>query len=348
MSISTLSLISAQRTTILRTQEQLAKAETEVTTGRYADVGATLGATTGQSVTLRVELSSVENQLTSNTLIGLRLDSMQDVLSGLQTTADDMASVLITGQADQVDISTLVTQAQASLEQLFGALNTTSNGQYLFAGTNGSEQPIKYSDLEDYEGSAASSAFSDAITNYKLTNPDFDLSTATAEEMQDFLDTAVSTLFSDDSSWSDLWSNANSETVTNKITSSESIDVSANANLDVFRNLVQGYAMLSELGSMDLSDEARATLITEASSLVNSGVSGLTELQADIGLRQERLEAANGRLESKQTVIEASISNLEDVDVYEASTRVTMLTTQLEAAYSLTAKLQDLSLLNYL
>ncbi|SJZ82102.1 flagellar hook-associated family protein [Consotaella salsifontis] len=358
MSISTLSLITAQRTTILRSQEQIRDAEKEVSTGRHADVGASLGATTGQAVTLRVELSSVDSQRTSNNLIGVRLDSMQDVLSGLQKSAQSFNSALVTGQTASVDISTLVTQANAGLEQLFGALNTATNGQYLFAGTNTSEQPSVYNNLQDYEGSPAQEALLQSVQDYK-NNVDstFSLATATQTQMEDFLNSSFASLFdydpdnpsdADASTWKSLWSNSNSDPVLNKITSSESIDVSANANLGAFRDLLQGYAMMAGLGTQNLSEGARNALVSKASSLTSGAVSGLIGLQGDIGLRQERLEAANDRLDSKKAVVKASISSLEDVDVYEASTRVTMLTTQLEAAYSLTSKLQGLSLLNYL
>jgi len=48
------------------------------------------------------------------------------------------------------------------------------------------------------------------------------------------------------------------------------------------------------------------------------------------------------------SILTTQISNLEDVNPYEASTQVTNLQTQIETAYSLTAQLQKLSLVNYL
>jgi flagellar hook-associated protein 3 FlgL len=47
-------------------------------------------------------------------------------------------------------------------------------------------------------------------------------------------------------------------------------------------------------------------------------------------------------------IINSQIDNLEQVDPFEAATRVTTLMTQLETAYSLTARVQRLTILNYL
>ena len=47
-------------------------------------------------------------------------------------------------------------------------------------------------------------------------------------------------------------------------------------------------------------------------------------------------------------VIAKHISALESVDPYEASTRVTTLLTQIETSYAMTARIQQLSLLDYL
>ncbi|WP_368735617.1 flagellin [Escherichia coli] len=47
-------------------------------------------------------------------------------------------------------------------------------------------------------------------------------------------------------------------------------------------------------------------------------------------------------------MLNSSVLDLEAVDPYEAANRVHALSTQIEASYALTVKLQSLSLLNYL
>ncbi|MCW4113715.1 flagellar hook-associated family protein [Aurantimonas sp. MSK8Z-1] len=337
MSISSLSLISAQRSTILRAQEQLRKAEVEVSSGRYADVGTTLGATTGHSVTLYAESTSIKAQLTSNTLVTQRLSSMQDVLGTLSSSAQDLVNALIQAGGDKTTADTIATQAKAALEQMSGALNTTVNGIALFSGTNTDTSPI---DTSAAAKTALADNATDALDTWRANKLDAD---PTNDDFQAILAANFDTV------WRGNVSSANDATVENRITPSETITVSSSANSDGFQRLARAYSMLSTLATdTTLSTDERSTLYKTAINELNAGQQAVTSLQTDIGLRQDRVDSANTRLQSKQTVIKASISSLEDVDPYEASTRVTMLTTQLEAAYSMTSQLKDLSLLNYL
>ncbi len=58
--------------------------------------------------------------------------------------------------------------------------------------------------------------------------------------------------------------------------------------------------------------------------------------------------SANNQMSVQMNILTTQISNLESVDPYQASTQVTGLQTQIETAYSLTAQLQKLSLVNYI
>jgi flagellar hook-associated protein 3 FlgL len=53
-------------------------------------------------------------------------------------------------------------------------------------------------------------------------------------------------------------------------------------------------------------------------------------------------------MEAQISILTTQINNLEVVDPFDASLRVTTLATQLETAYALTARLQNLRLVNYL
>ena len=47
-------------------------------------------------------------------------------------------------------------------------------------------------------------------------------------------------------------------------------------------------------------------------------------------------------------VLEKHIGGLEGIDPYEASTRISNLLTQIETSYALTARIQQLSLIDYI
>ena len=57
---------------------------------------------------------------------------------------------------------------------------------------------------------------------------------------------------------------------------------------------------------------------------------------------------ANTNMSAQMTILQTQIGNLDSVNLYQTSTLVSSLTTQIQTAYSLTAALQKLSLVNYL
>jgi flagellin-like hook-associated protein FlgL len=97
-----------------------------------------------------------------------------------------------------------------------------------------------------------------------------------------------------------------------------------------------------------LNDAARQTLYTRATSLVGEAVAEIGSTQAEVGLAQSRVQNASNRVSSQIDLLKTFISDLERVDPFEASIRVTELLTQIETSYALTARIQQLSLIRYL
>ena len=106
--------------------------------------------------------------------------------------------------------------------------------------------------------------------------------------------------------------------------------------------------MLSEFTGTAIGADARAAVVATAQKLISAGIAGLTEAQATVGTAQASVTAADSQIDAKVTVLKTSVSSLVSVDPYALSSKVTALQTQLEASYSLTSRLQQLSLVNYL
>ena len=71
--ISTQSLSSAMRQSVLQMQAELAANETALSTGKYADIGQTLGAQTGEDVSLQNETSYLQTIANTNQAVSTRL-----------------------------------------------------------------------------------------------------------------------------------------------------------------------------------------------------------------------------------------------------------------------------------
>ncbi len=339
--ISSYSISSALRQSVLTAQSNLATAEQEVSTGTYADVGLQLGATTRQDFSLRAEESLMQTISDTNNVASTRLSSTQTVLGTLQTTAQDFLNSLIS-TTGTTSASSLQNAAQNGLQSLISELNTSASGQYIFGGINTGTAPITATPASNQ--AAVDSAFS---STFGFSPSSSSVSSITETQMQSFLDTQFPALFQG-ANWSSNWSVASNTTISSQISESQSVSTSVSANQSAFQDLAQAYTMVADLGTQNLSSGALSAVTTTATSLVQEGITGLTNMQTDLGNVQNDITTANGQMSVQMNTLTTQINNLENINPYQASTQVTDLQTQIETAYSLTSQLQKLSLVNYL
>ena len=343
--ISTFSVSSALRQSVLKMQSELANANQEVSTGNYADIGLSLGAETGESVSLQSQGALLQTITSTNSVVSTRLSTTQTILSSLQTSAQNLLNSLIEGNSSTTNAGDLQAAAQSDLKSMTGSLNTTLNGSYIFAGTNTASQPVT-----DYYGtpaanqSAVNAAFSSA---FGMSQSSANVSTITGSAMQSFLDNQFSGLFQG-ASWATDWSSATDQTQTNLISTSQTEATSISANETAFKQLSQAYTMVANLGTSNLGTDAYQAVVTAAQKLLTSGINGLTNLQASVGNVQANVSSSSDQMSLQMNILSTQVSNLESVNPYEAATRVTDLQTQIETSYALTSQLHQLSLVNYL
>ena len=341
---STAAISEATRLTMARLQSQLSDAQKEVSTGRHADVGLALGSRTGQTVSLRQEQTRLQAMMDSNSIVSTRLDASQSTLANIASGAQSFLNQLTAAPNSTIQ-SILRTEATSSLSSLIGSLNTQVNGAYLFAGINADVKPVTdYYEAASPNRQAVVNAFTTAF-GFPPTDPQVANISATA--METFLDGPFANLFTD-TSWKANWSSASDQDVRSRISTTELIDTSTNANDESFRKLASAYTMLADLGTASLSKTAFQKVVDKATSLTSEAIHGLTDLQVSLGDAQKRVSDANDRMSLQSDIMTTHIGALEGIDPYEASSRLSELMTQVETAYAITARIQKLSLLNYL
>ncbi len=344
--ISTSALSEATRSSLMKLQTKLADAQKEVTTGRLADVGLSLGFKAGQAVSLRQEHARLQSITETNGLVASRLGASQAALKSLAENAQSFQSQLLAARNSATGPQLIQDQARAALSAFADMLNTTFNGASLFAGINADVTPITNYNQQPpaANAQAVASAFA---TAFGVTQSDPAVTSIPAANMQAFLDGPFAGLF-DPAAWSGTWSSASDQNVRSRISTSELIETSVNANDAAFRKLASAYTMLADLGTDKLNQNAYQAVVDTAVRAVSEAVQGITELQAGLGTAQERVKNANDRMSIQIDIMTNHIGVLEGVDPYEASNRVAGLLTQVETAYAMTARIQRLSLLNYL
>jgi flagellar hook-associated protein 3 FlgL len=338
-------MTSTLQQSILTAQQNLTNAELEVSTGTYADIGVQLGETTGQDFSLRSEQSLLQTISDTNNMASTRLSSTQNVLSNLQSSAQTVLNALISNTDQNGAATSLQDVAQNALQSLTEQLNTTVDGQYIFGGINSGQAPIT-----DYYGSSAANqtAVNNAFSTYfGFSQSSSSVSSITSAQMSDFLSTQFSGLFQG-ANWTSDWSAASDTTISSQISDAQTLTTSVSANQSTFQDLAQAYTMVASLGTANLSADALQTLVTQATTLVQDGISGLTNIQTGLGVTQDNITSANNQMSVQMNILTTQIDNLEQVNPYQASTQVTDLQTQIETSFSLTSQLQKLSLVNYI
>jgi flagellar hook-associated protein 3 FlgL len=344
--ISSQSLTSPMRQSILQMQSALAQAQTEVSTGTVADVGLSLGARTGYSLSLKSQTDQLSTYTATNAVATTRLSTTSSALDSMLSSAQGLSAALVSAQSAGGSTSTLQASATASLQSLISGLNTSVGGQAIFGGIKTDATPIAdyFSTTTSSAKQAVDGAFQQAFGTSQTSSGAASIS---GSDMQAFLSNQFAGLYSD-SNYQSTWSSASSTTIQTAISPSQTTTTSVSANSSAFQKLTQAYTMLTEFTGSNLSADARAAVVSTASALVSSGIADLTNLQSGVGVAQSAITNANSVMSTQADVLKSNVSDLESVDTYALSSTVTTLQTQLEASYSLTSRLQQLSLVNYL
>jgi flagellar hook-associated protein 3 FlgL len=343
--LSTLSFWNTPRSGVSRMQADIARANQELVTGRYADVGLVLGSRTGLAVDLRQKTAELAALRDSNDTAALRLSTSQAALKQMQDTADKTLTT-ITSLPEDKRAAALKDMATAQLASLTGLLNTSAGGQFVFGGTNTARGPM--SAYATNPASPAKTAVDAAfLAGFGVAQGSSGAGSISASAMSSFLDGSFKDLFND-ASWDANWSDAGTAPLTNRISLSETVQTSVTANATPLRKLAMAYVMASDLGTANLSAAAQAVVTERVASLLGEASKGLTTMQADLGRSQAAITDANTRMEAQKTLLTNQIGQMEGVDTAEAKTRVDRLSTQVQISYALTAQLRQLNLVSYI
>lgn len=90
------------------------------------------------------------------------------------------------------------------------------------------------------------------------------------------------------------------------------------------------------------------TALKEASGLLTTATTAVSNIGASLSSKASTLDMKISENSDDMNLIDSMISNIKDSDLAEVSVKITELSTQLEAAYSISSKLLNLKLTDYL
>lgn len=344
--VSTLAQRNVTLAGIARSQRLAADAGLSTSTGQLADVGKSLGGACAGLVQLRQAASDIAAIGQSNAVVTSRLDLTQSALATIGSIADNFFSAATAMQQGSGDRSVLVATARSSLDQLVSVLGTTGNGGYIFGGINAGEAPVgNY--LADPPGAGRSAVQGAFGREFGIAPGDAAARDITPAQMTSYLQGAFSRLFGDPG-WTTSFSSASDTVPRDRIAPGEEIGGSVSANDPAIRKLFASLVAVVDGGAEQLSADTFSALVDHASSLAGSAKSDLVATRSSVGLAQERLAQASQRISWQSDWLNKRIAEQTSVDAATAASQLNAATTQLQASYAVTARMQQMSLLNYL
>lgn len=352
--ISTLQFVQTNKDLVTRSSLALQNAGREVSTGRRADIFYDLGSSAAATITLRSGLENAEAYYINNELLQGRLQVQLDSVEVIRDQVQDvLQSVLANSSSPSTGAQTLQVQARTALEVVISQLNVGFNGEALFAGLRSDRPPMTlYTTQNPSTGLSPENVISGIIgapptTLVQIQNISDQLDDVFESSAADPDQNFESTFYSGTPE-SDL-SGVPSKRVTAFIDRGLELEYGLQANDKPFRDVIKGLAMLAATDASEIQGQdvyvAWMQKISEV--LVNASSEVLT-VSVDIGFRQQAVETAQQRLDATKMTYQKQIADLENVDPFEAATKLKFLETQMRASYEVTAQLTSLSILNYL
>ena len=335
-------LLQASRYSTLQSQSRLEKAHVEATTGRHSDIGLALGGQTGSSLHMRLELSAAEISMTGLKQAAAKADITQTSLTALNSLADRFRSTLVAARNGENGRSIATTAAASSMNAMQDVLSASYDGQFLFSGLNVEAPPLK--PYQEGPRIAIAAAFE---AEFGFPPDDAAATSLTKAEISSFIEDSLDDLFYG-SGWEAEWSNATSATPSFRLSPNQNLGLSASTNAEFSRKMAQSLSIVDVLGESKISTGAFEAAVDAALAKVSETQIAIGREQARIGVGQAALKDAEPLLIEKKNSLTSSIQALESVDSYEVATRVTLLMTQLESSYALTARIGRMSLLTYI
>lgn len=341
--VSTHATSDALRLHIRELQNDMLRRQKEVATGRLADYGETLGTRSYELTGAKRTIERLTAVMDTNALSMARLQTTQESTGLIGEHVQQLMNVMTASMSQNVPRETVLETARQTLAGIEGALNTTYNGESILGGIN-NNGPV----TDGYLDGAAKAAFDASfLTHFGFTKNDAAAALIDEVAILDFLNTVVEPQFFG-TDWTANYSNASDTKIVSRITLNRTEVTSVSANEGAFRGAVMAAVIVTELFDSNLAQATVAEVAERALQVGGRAISDLADVQARAGISQEQITRATARLESQSIILQERVASLEGVDQYEASTDLSALLTQLEISYSLTSRVQQLSIMRFL
>ena len=327
--IPTLMMTRRLQDYVADTRVRLDTASAEAVTGFAADRAEKVGGDIGRVRKLEKLMADNERHLASiaqfkgdAATVQLTLSTTQEIASKLQFDLQSAVSL-----SNEEGIQATSATARAELEALFGRMNTSHGGRYLFSGAKTDTPPLKDVDTMLTEVAAL------------LVGP-----------TADTIESALDGYFNDPLSGfqANIYQGSTAALAPDReVDAGRRLGIELTANDDSVRETIRSLAVIALADQTMADDTLRDDLLEKNAKRIGDAGQALISEQTKLGTLEADAALLQGRHEASTLVLETQLRELLAVDQYEAASLMNMLETQLEAAYLTTSRIQQLSLVNY-
>ncbi|MEM6609249.1 MAG: flagellin [Pseudomonadota bacterium] len=330
--IGDLAQFFATRTRVSQAQAELQRTTGEVSSGIKDDIGASLKGDFSRLAAVERGLRLTESYVEGANLANSYFAGMQSALERAQSEVVELGPRLIaaSGTGQTAQLTTTAIAAEDGFGQVVAALNAQIGGRSAFAGIATNVIALTPADdiLADLE--TALLGVVDAAT----------------------MITIVDSYFTDPGGGYETTAYQGSATPRTGFTIGEGdVAESQITALDpAIRRTLSGLAMASLLsrGVGPFDAEGISELGRQAGEWMQEGYDATTDLRSGLGVVEARVENALTRHRATQTALGIDRTNMVNTDPFEAAIELQAAETQLETLFLMTARLQRLTLAEYL
>lgn len=312
-------------------KQEMMRLTTELSTGQVADVRQVLAGNYSYLTDIERKLDILSGYNVATTEAAHFTEAMQTALGRVEDIGGDLsASLLIAGtSAIGVTGSDTVAEARNALEAMVGAFNTDIAGRHLFSGTATDQQPLADVDVLLDELKLAMAG---------ATDPDTML-------------TAAQTWFDAPAGFEALIYQGSGDALAPfAMSQTEKVTLDIRATDPKLRNVLMATAVsaLADDASFGLDINGQSDLFAKTGEKMLTAKDTLTALRAEVGAVEARVDQIQARNGAEVYSLEYARTKLLEVDPYETATRLEDVQFQLQSLYSVTVRMSQLSLVNFL
>jgi len=321
-------LMQSRTTTIKNDIQRLTN---ELSSGEVSDVRTAIAGNTAYVSDLERNLTKMDGYDLATTEAGQFAEGMQTVLTRINDISTSMANTLIANAGSETSIAanTILGEADAGFSSIVGAMNTSIGGRSLLSGTATDTQPL--ASTEDIL-----TALTTAISG--------------ASSVDDIL-LAAEAWFNDPTGFGSVaYQGSDTSLAPMTISQDNSVEINLRADDQVFRDILQNMAVLAiaDDPALALTEAEQSEIFQKSTDKILSSQNAIIEAQAQVGFTQSKIEATSVRLSAERTSLEMAHNDLLASDPYEAAIELEQVQFQLESLFSITARMSQLSLVNFI